>query len=126
MNAVDALIQQRLISKVPTISELATHIIESGGKRLRPVMVILSSQACGYQGDNHIKLAVIVEFVHTATLLHDDVVDESVMRRGKPTANTIWGNNLSVLVGDFLYSRAFEMMVEVGHMRVMDFRLQPS
>ena len=120
MVAVDALIRERLISNVPTISELATHIIDSGGKRLRPVMVILSSQACGYRGDDHIKLAVIVEFVHTATLLHDDVVDESVMRRGKATANTVWGNNLSVLVGDFLYSRAFEMMVEVGHMRVME------
>ncbi len=120
MIAVDALIRDRLISNVPTISELATHIIDSGGKRLRPVMVILSSQACGYQGNDHVKLAVIVEFVHTATLLHDDVVDESVMRRGKATANTVWGNNLSVLVGDFLYSRAFEMMVEVGHMRVME------
>ena len=120
MIAVDALIRERLVSNVSTISELATHIIDSGGKRLRPVMVILSSQACGYSGNDHIKLAVIVEFVHTATLLHDDVVDESVMRRGKATANTVWGNNLSVLVGDFLYSRAFEMMVEVGHMRVME------
>jgi len=120
LTAVDAMIRKQLKSRIPAISELATHIIESGGKRLRPTMVILAAQACGYSGNDHIKLAVIIEFVHTATLLHDDVVDESVKRRGKPTANTIWGNNLSVLVGDFLYSRAFQMMVEVGHMRVME------
>ncbi len=120
MEAVDSYIRERLQSRIPAISELATHIINSGGKRLRPTMVILAAQASGYTGDEHIKLAVIIEFVHTATLLHDDVVDESLKRRGKSTANAIWGNNLSVLVGDFLYSRAFQMMVEVGHMRVME------
>lgn len=120
MKAVDTHIHERLKSRIPAISELAAHIISSGGKRLRPTMVILAAKASGYTGDDHIKLAVIIEFVHTATLLHDDVVDESLKRRGEPTANSIWGNNLSVLVGDFLYSRAFEMMVEVGHMRVME------
>jgi len=117
---VDVTIREQLRSRIPAISELANYIIDSGGKRLRPTMVILAAKACGYTGGDHIKLAVIIEFVHTATLLHDDVVDESVRRRGKPTANTIWGNSLSVLVGDFLYSRAFELMVEVGHMRVME------
>lgn len=120
LGAVNATIREQLQSRIPVISELATHIIDSGGKRLRPTMVILAARACGYTGEDHVKLAVIIEFVHTATLLHDDVVDESVKRRGKPTANTIWGNNLSVLVGDFLYSRAFQLMVEVGHMRVME------
>ena len=120
MEAVDRQLREQLRSRIPAISELATHIIESGGKRLRPTMVVLAAKACGYSGTDHINLAVIIEFVHTATLLHDDVVDESVKRRGRPTANTLWGNNLSVLVGDFLYSRAFEMMVEVGHMRVME------
>lgn len=126
MTRVDELMQDKLQSSVPTINDLGSYIIESGGKRLRPVMVLLAARACGYTGSDHIKMAVIIEFVHTATLLHDDVVDESMMRRGRETANARWGNNLSVLVGDFLYSRAFEMMVEVGHMRVMQLLAQAT
>ncbi|MDQ2693874.1 MAG: octaprenyl diphosphate synthase [Pseudomonadota bacterium] len=120
MGAVDRLIRQQLHSQVALISELATYIINSGGKRLRPVIVLLAAHACGYKGTDHIKLAAIIEFIHTATLLHDDVVDGSDLRRGLETANAIWGNEASVLVGDFLYSRSFQMMVEVRSMRVMD------
>ncbi len=120
MSAVDKLILQRLSSEVVLINQLGTYIVNSGGKRLRPMIVLLSALACDYQGDNHILLAAVIEFIHTATLLHDDVVDSSDMRRGKATANDIWGNEASVLVGDFLYSRSFEMMVEAGNMHVMD------
>ncbi len=118
--AVDREIVQRLSSEVSLINELGAHIIRSGGKRLRPMIVLLSAGALGYRGTDHIRLAAIVEFIHTATLLHDDVVDASELRRGQTTANALWGNEASVLVGDFLYSRAFEMMVEVGDMRVME------
>jgi len=118
--AVDQLILHRLSSDVVLINQLGTYIINSGGKRLRPMIVLLSALAGGYQGDKHILLAAVIEFIHTATLLHDDVVDSSDMRRGKATANDIWGNDASVLVGDFLYSRAFEMMVEAGNMHIMD------
>ncbi|GMR05708.1 MAG: octaprenyl diphosphate synthase [Gammaproteobacteria bacterium] len=118
--AVDQLILHRLSSDVVLINQLGTYIINSGGKRLRPMIVLLSALASGYQGDKHILLAAVIEFIHTATLLHDDVVDSSDMRRGKATANDIWGNDASVLVGDFLYSRAFEMMVEAGNMHIMD------
>jgi octaprenyl-diphosphate synthase len=118
--AVDELIIQRLKSDVVLINQLGAYIINSGGKRLRPMIVLLSALASGYQGDKHILLAAVIEFIHTATLLHDDVVDDSELRRGKATANDIWGNEASVLVGDFLYSRSFEMMVEAGDMRVMD------
>jgi octaprenyl-diphosphate synthase len=118
--AVDRLILDRLSSDVALINQLGTYIINSGGKRLRPMIVLLSSLASGYQGDKHILLAAVIEFIHTATLLHDDVVDDSDLRRGKATANDIWGNEASVLVGDFLYSRSFEMMVEAKNMRVMD------
>ena len=114
MAAVNALIEQRLHSTVPTIDQLSGYIIHSGGKRLRPVMAVLAARACGYAGDQHCLLAAIVEFIHTATLLHDDVVDESDLRRGRATANSRFGNGLSVLVGDFLYSRSFQMMVELG------------
>jgi octaprenyl-diphosphate synthase len=119
MQAVDAMIQQRLQSDVALINQLSFYIINSGGKRLRPAIAILSARACGYQGDQHINLATIIEFIHTATLLHDDVVDNSDMRRGKETANNLWGNEASVLVGDFLYTRSFEMMVEMDSMRLM-------
>ena len=119
-SAVDELILHRLSSDVVLINQLGAYIINSGGKRLRPMIVLLSALACGYRGDRHILLAAVIEFIHTATLLHDDVVDSSDLRRGKATANDIWGNEASVLVGDFLYSRSFEMMVEAGNMRVMD------
>lgn len=119
MTAVDQLIQQRLQSEVVLINQLGFYIINSGGKRLRPALAILCAKASGYQGSAHINLATIIEFIHTATLLHDDVVDNSDMRRGKETANTLWGNEASVLVGDFLYTRSFEMMVEMNSMRLM-------
>jgi octaprenyl-diphosphate synthase len=105
---------------VALINQLAGYIIDGGGKRLRPVTVLLAAQACGYTGVRHIDAAAIIEFIHTATLLHDDVVDESSLRRGRETANAIWGNQASVLVGDFLYSRSFQMMVDIGNMRVME------
>jgi octaprenyl-diphosphate synthase len=120
MAAVDAMIQERLQSDIVLINQIGHYIVNSGGKRLRPVIAVLAAKACGYQGDAHINLATIIEFIHTATLLHDDVVDSSDMRRGKETANNLWGNEASVLVGDFLYTRAFEMMVETGSMRVME------
>jgi len=120
MQAVDREIQTRLTSDVALINELSTYLIQSGGKRLRPLLVVIGAKAFGYAGQAHITLAATIEFIHTATLLHDDVVDASELRRGQSTANTIWGNEASVLVGDFLYSRAFEMMVDVGDMRVME------
>lgn len=119
MDEVNAMIQQRLHSEVVLINQLGHYIINSGGKRLRPAIALLSARACGYQGGAHINLATIIEFIHTATLLHDDVVDHSQMRRGQETANSVWGNEASVLVGDFLYTRAFEMMVELDSMRLM-------
>jgi len=119
MADVDVMIHARLQSDVALINQLGHYIINSGGKRLRPALVILSARACGYEGQNYTNLATIIEFIHTATLLHDDVVDGSEMRRGKETANTLWGNEASVLVGDFLYTRAFEMMVEMDSMPLM-------
>ena len=119
MAAVDRVIRSRLSSEVVLVNQVAEYIINSGGKRLRPALVVLSAKAFGYQGKWHHDLAAVVEFIHTATLLHDDVVDESDLRRGKATASALFGNAASVLVGDFLYSRAFQMMVEVGEMRVM-------
>ena len=119
MAAVDRVIRARLHSEVMLINQVGEYIINSGGKRLRPALVVLSADAFGYRGENHHSLATVVEFIHTATLLHDDVVDESALRRGRETANALFGNSASVLVGDFLYSRAFQMMVEVGEMRVM-------
>jgi octaprenyl-diphosphate synthase len=118
--AVNALIRQELHSDVVLINQLAGYIIDGGGKRLRPITVLLAARACGYGGHQHINAAAIIEFIHTATLLHDDVVDASSLRRGRETANAIWGNEASVLVGDFLYSRSFQMMVRIGSMRVMD------
>ena len=119
MAAVDAMIHARLQSEVVLINQLGHYIINSGGKRLRPALAILSARACGYQGQQHANLATIIEFIHTATLLHDDVVDGSELRRGKETANNLWGNEASVLVGDFLYTRSFEMMVEMDLMPLM-------
>lgn len=119
MSAVDALIRESLRSDVILVSEVSQHIVTSGGKRLRPLIVLLAARALGYAGYAHVQSAAIIEFIHTATLLHDDVVDSSARRRGRDTANTVFGNQASVLVGDFLYSRAFQMMVDVGRMRVM-------
>ena len=119
MHQVDAVIANRLSSSVLLIGEIAHYIISAGGKRLRPVLLLMVSGALGYKGEQRFNLAAVVEFIHTATLLHDDVVDESTMRRGKPTANESFGNAASVLVGDFLHSRAFQMMVDADSMRVM-------
>ncbi|NVJ10988.1 polyprenyl synthetase family protein, partial [Myxococcus sp. AM001] len=117
--AVDGIIRAQLVSRVPLVEKIGDYIISAGGKRLRPLLVLLSGKALGIEGDNLRLLAATIEFLHTATLLHDDVVDMSDMRRGRSTANAQWGNAPSVLVGDFLYSRSFEMMVELGSMPVM-------
>jgi len=119
MSAVNLVIRQQLHSDVPLINQIAQYIISAGGKRIRPALVLLFANAHGYHGTHHHQLATVVEFIHTATLLHDDVVDESSLRRGRQTANALFGNAASVLVGDFLYSRAFQMMVSIGDMRVM-------
>ena len=118
--AVDRLIERRLHSDVVLVNQIAHYIVSSGGKRLRPLVVLLGARTCGYRGDHHVHLAAVTEFIHTATLLHDDVVDDSQLRRGRKTANAVFGNEASVLVGDFLYSRAFQMMVDVRNMRVME------
>lgn len=118
--AVDQLILSECHSQVPLVEKIAHHIIDSGGKRLRPLLVLLAGRAVGYRAPEHLLLAAVIEFMHTSTLLHDDVVDESSLRRGRPTANTQWSNQSCVLVGDFLYSRSFEMMVRIGSMRVME------
>ncbi|MBP8019034.1 MAG: polyprenyl synthetase family protein [Hylemonella sp.] len=120
MASVDAVIDKRLDSGVPLVGQVAQYIISAGGKRLRPILLLLMAKALGYTGNHHHTLAAVVEFIHTATLLHDDVVDDSTLRRGRATANEMFGNPASVLVGDFLYSRAFQMMVDVGDMRVME------
>lgn len=119
MGAVDALIRARLASDVVLINQIADHIVSAGGKRLRPMLVVLAGRACGAMSPDHHQLAAIIEFIHTSTLLHDDVVDESDLRRGRSTANALWGNAPSVLVGDFLYSRSFQLMVELDRMEVM-------
>lgn len=119
LSATDAVIRRNLHSDVPLVNQIGEYIIAGGGKRMRPALVLLAAGAAGYSGHQHHVLAAVVEFIHTATLLHDDVVDESSMRRGRKTANAHFGNAASVLVGDFLYSRAFQMMVNVGNMRVM-------
>ena len=120
MGRVNELILSKAGSDVEMIPQIANHLISSGGKRLRPMLTLAAAQMLGYKGDGHIKLATSVEFMHTATLLHDDVVDESDLRRGKRTARMIWGNQASVLVGDFLLGQAFRMMVEVGSLEALD------
>ena len=119
MAAVDARIVESLDSGVPLVQEIGKHLVAQGGKRLRPLLVLLSAHAFAYEGNAHLEMAAIIEFIHAATLLHDDVVDQSTLRRGNETANSIWGSEASVLVGDFLYSRAFQLMVEVGNARIM-------
>ncbi len=120
MQAVNQLIQEQVSSDVALINQLGFYIVNSGGKRIRPLITVLAARAVGIQNQDHHKLAAIIEFIHTATLLHDDVVDESTMRRGRETANAVFGNQASVLVGDFLYTRSFQMMVELKRMRVME------
>src|SRR5262245_24380367 len=120
LTEVDRVIRERLASDVVLVNQVAEYIIAGGGKRLRPLVVVVAAHACGYKGKRHTEAAAIIELIHTATLLHDDVVDASDLRRGRDTANSLWGNEASVLVGDFLYSRAFEMMVAIGEMRIMD------
>lgn len=124
--ATDQLILSRLSSDVLLINQIGQHIIHSGGKRVRPLVLLLAARACGYQGTDHHTLAAVIEFIHTSTLLHDDVVDEADTRRGKATANANWGNAASVLVGDFLYSRSFQMMVEPGILRVLDIMAEAT
>jgi octaprenyl-diphosphate synthase len=126
MEGVNQHIRDQLYSDVVLIRQMAEYIINSGGKRLRPVLAVLSARACGYQGQAHTSTAAVIEFIHTATLLHDDVVDASDLRRGKETANSIWGNEASVLVGDFIFSRAFQMMVDIGDLRVMEILSKAS
>jgi len=121
LEAVNAMIRTRMASEhAPRIPEVTAHLIEAGGKRLRPMLTLASARMCGYDGPHHIHLAATVEFIHTATLLHDDVVDESNQRRGRPTANLLWDNQSSVLVGDYLFARSFQLMVETGSLRVLD------
>jgi octaprenyl-diphosphate synthase len=120
MQSVDEVIRRRLTSEVALVDQIANYIIGAGGKRIRPRLLLLFSRALSFAGPSRFELAAIIEFIHTATLLHDDVVDESALRRGRPTANALFGNAASVLVGDFLYSRAFQLMVEVGRMRVLE------
>jgi octaprenyl-diphosphate synthase len=120
LRAVDHVIRTRLASDVVLVNQVAEYIVNSGGKRMRPLLVLIAARACGYEGDRHAEAAAIIELIHTATLLHDDVVDASSLRRGRDTANSLWGNEASVLVGDYLYSRAFEMMVTLNDMRIMD------
>ena len=127
MGAVNALIRTRMASEhAPRIPEVTAHLVEAGGKRLRPMLTLAAARMCGYQGDHHVKLAATVEFIHTATLLHDDVVDESERRRGRPTANLLWDNKSSVLVGDYLFARSFQLMVETESLRVMDILANAS
>ncbi|MEI4196987.1 polyprenyl synthetase family protein [Roseovarius sp. E0-M6] len=127
MEAVNTLIRTRMASEhAPRIPEVTAHLVEAGGKRLRPMLTLAAADICGYEGDHDIRLAATVEFIHTATLLHDDVVDESDKRRGRPTANLLWDNKSSVLVGDYLFSRSFQLMVETGSLRVLDILANAS
>lgn len=121
MEAVGTLITTRMASEnAPRIPEVTAHLVSAGGKRVRPLLTVAAARLCGYAGDDHVKLAATVEFIHTATLLHDDVVDESAQRRGRPTANLLWDNQSSVLVGDYLFARSFQLMVECGSLRILD------
>jgi octaprenyl-diphosphate synthase len=126
LNAVDAVIRARMKSDVELVDQVAEHIISGGGKRLRPLIVVLAARACGYTGSSHIDASAFIEFIHTATLLHDDVVDGSSRRRGRDTANSVYGNQASVLVGDFVYSRAFQMMAAIGSQRVMEIMAEAT
>jgi octaprenyl-diphosphate synthase len=127
LDAVNAMIRARMASEhAPRIPEVTAHLVEAGGKRLRPMLTLAAARICGYDGPYHIHLAATVEFIHTATLLHDDVVDESTRRRGRPTANLLWDNKSSVLVGDYLFARAFQLMVEPGNLRVLDILANAS
>ena len=127
MAAVNAVIRERMSSRhAPRIPEVTAHLVEAGGKRLRPMLTLAAARMCGYDGAHHVTLAATVEFIHTATLLHDDVVDESQRRRGRPTANLLWDNKSSVLVGDYLFSRSFQLMVRTGSLRVMDILADAS
>lgn len=127
LTQVNALINDRMASKyAPRIPEVTAHLVEAGGKRLRPMLTLATARLCGYTGPYHIHLAATVEFIHTATLLHDDVVDESGQRRGRPTANLLWDNKSSVLVGDYLFSRSFQLMVETGSLQVLDILANAS
>ena len=127
MEAVNALIRERMASRhAPRIPEVTAHLVEAGGKRLRPMLTLATAELCGYDGPYAVHLAATVEFIHTATLLHDDVVDESAQRRGRPTANLLWDNKSSVLVGDYLFSRSFQLMVEAGSLRVLDILANAS
>ncbi|MDC0739077.1 polyprenyl synthetase family protein [Cognatishimia sp. SS12] len=127
LQAVNALITERMASKhAPRIPEVTAHLVGAGGKRLRPMLTLAAAKLCGYDGPYHLHLAATVEFIHTATLLHDDVVDESAQRRGRPTANLLWDNKSSVLVGDYLFSRSFQLMVETGSLRVLDILANAS
>ncbi len=127
LEAVNQLIRNRMASRhAPRIPEVTAHLVEAGGKRLRPMLTLAAAHLCGYDGPYHIHLAATVEFIHTATLLHDDVVDESAQRRGRPTANLLWDNKSSVLVGDYLFSRSFQLMVETGSLRVLDILANAS
>ncbi|MBV1907646.1 MAG: polyprenyl synthetase family protein [Pseudomonadales bacterium] len=125
-NAVNCMIPKQLTSDINLVEEIGQYITESGGKRLRPLLVLLSAKSLNYSGEDHIILATVIEFLHTATLLHDDVVDKSFLRRGKATANSLWGDSSSILVGDFLYSRAFQMMVELKNMEIMSVLSQAT
>ena len=127
MDAVNTMIRDRMASEnAPRIPEVTAHLIEAGGKRIRPMLTLAAAKMCGYDGPFHIHLAATVEFIHTATLLHDDVVDESEQRRGRPTANLLWDNQSSVLVGDYLFARSFQLMVETGSLRVLDILANAS
>ena len=127
LDAVNLLIRERMASEhAPRIPEVTAHLVEAGGKRLRPMLTLAAARMCGYRGEHHLKLAATVEFIHTATLLHDDVVDESNQRRGRPTANLLWDNKSSVLVGDYLFARSFQLMVDTGNMRVLDILANAS
>ncbi len=127
LEAVNLLIRARMASEhAPRIPEVTAHLVEAGGKRLRPMLTLAAARMCGYAGPFHVHLAATVEFIHTATLLHDDVVDESARRRGRPTANLLWDNKSSVLVGDYLFSRSFQLMVETGSLRVLDILANAS
>lgn len=127
MAGVNAMIRDRMASRhAPRIPEVTAHLVEAGGKRLRPMLTLAAARLCGYEGRHHMRLAATVEFIHTATLLHDDVVDESGQRRGRPTANLLWDNKSSVLVGDYLFARSFQLMVETGNLRVLDILADAS